>query len=113
MAFEKECAASLNAYLRIYPGSFFGRPLKTEEVALAKNALVCAGFETLAPLAASRKDYYSILWLVQHDVEGFFAMLSSGDRKALECRFADARKAADAKALDKFQKFYKQEEKKV
>lgn len=113
MSFERECVISLNAYLRIYPGSFFGRPLKAKEIKDACNSLVFVGFCMLAPLAKDRKDYCVILRLIQQDVEDFFCMLASGDRKILECKFSDTKKAVDAKKLEKFEKYYKEEESKI
>jgi hypothetical protein len=112
MAFEKECAIALNAYLRIYPGSFFGKPLKTSDLKDAGRSLVFMGFSTLAPLAKNKKEYCVILRLIQQDVEDFFCMLASGDGKILECKFTDAKKAADVKTLEKFGKYYAEEEKK-
>ena len=111
--YEKECAISLNAYLRIFPESFFGRALKTSDIKNACNSLVFVGFGMLAPLAKSKKDYFVILRLVQQDVEDFFCMLASGDRKMLACKLEDARKVADGKTLEKFVKYYAEEEKKL
>ena len=110
---KKECLISLNAYHRLYPGSFFGRPLKAEEIRDAGNSLVFAGFGALAPLATEKKDFFVILRLIDQNVEDFFCMLASGDRKLFACRFADAKKAADSKTLEKFGKYYTEEKKKL
>jgi hypothetical protein len=112
MAYERECAVSLNAYLRIYPGSFFGRPLNAKDVANAKSSLVFVGFCMLAPVAKDKKDYCAILRLVRDDVEDFFRMLASGDMKILECRLSDFRKAIDPATLRKFEKYYAEEDRK-
>jgi hypothetical protein len=112
MPYEKECAVSLNAYLRLYPNSFFGRPLKATELKSACNSLVFAGFSALVPLAGDKKYYCVILRLIHQDIEDFYCVLASGDKKMLECKFSDAKKAADPKTLEKFEKYYAEEEKK-
>jgi hypothetical protein len=113
MAFEKDCAISLNAYLHIYPDSFFGRQLKAKDIRNAGNALVFVGFGMIVPLAKNKKDYFVILKLIQRDVEDFFCMLASGDKKILACKFSDIKKTVDEKMLEKFEKYYGEEEKKL
>lgn len=113
MAYERECVISLNAYLRIYPDSFFRRPLKSKDIKDAGNSLVFVGFSMLVPLAKDKKDYFAILKLIRQDVEDFFCMLASGDKKILACKFSDIKKTADKKMLEKFEKYFREEEKKI
>jgi hypothetical protein len=113
MDFEKECLISLNAYHRISPGSFFRRKLKKDEIKNARNSLVFVGFCRLAPLANAKKEYLVILKMIEQNIEEFYCMLASGDNKQLSCRFSDARKAASKKTMETFEKYFREEEKKV
>ncbi len=51
MKLEKACVYSLNAYNRLYPGSFFGRRLGQEDIKEAKKSIVFLGFCKLARIA--------------------------------------------------------------
>jgi len=113
MKLEKACVYSLNAYNRLYPGSFFGRRLGQEEIKEAKKSIVFLGFCKLARLAKERKDYFVILRLIEEDVEGTCCMLMFDGYKEFSGRFIEARKNADPKMLEKFEKYYREEEKKA
>jgi len=111
MKLEKACVYSLNAYHRLYPGSFFGRKLKEKELKDAKKTIVFLGFCKLARLAKERKDYFVILRLIEQDVEGVCCLLMVSDDEQFSQKFLEARKNADPKMLEKFEKYYKEEEK--
>lgn len=111
MDFEIECLVSLNAYLRISPGSFFGRALKKSDIKNARDSLVFVGFRALAPLAKDRKDYFVILRLIEQDVEETYSLLISGDDKRLSCKFCDCRNTADRKSMEKIREVLRRREK--
>jgi hypothetical protein len=112
MDFERECLISLNAYSRLYPQSFFRRPLENKDLKNARNSLVFLGFCIVAPVASEKKDYFVILKMIEQDVEEFYCILMAGDKKRIFCRFEEVKKAADKKMLEKFGKFFSEEEKK-
>jgi hypothetical protein len=110
MKLEKACVYSLNAYNRLYPSSFFRRKLQEKDIKEAKKSIVFLGFCKLAHLAKEKKDYFVILKIIEQDVEGVCCMLMVSDDKQFSQKFLKAKKNADPKLLEKFEKYYKEEE---
>jgi len=113
MDFEKEFLVSINAYNRLYPGSFFRRPLKAGDIQQARSSLVFVAFRMLAPLAKGTDDHFAILKAIEQDVEEIYCLLMAGDGKRLSCRFSEAKKAAEKKILERFERYFAEEKKKL
>lgn len=110
---ENLCLISLNAYHRIYPKSFFRRTLETSDLKHAKNSLVFLGFSRLHKMAKEKKDYFLILKLIEHDVEGVFEMLLTEKMEGLQRKFEKLESETRNEVLEKFKKYFAEEERKI
>ena len=113
MDHETLCLISLNAYHRISKDSFFRRPLRKDDVPLAKNTLVFLGFSELLHLSKERKDYFLILKTIENDVDGVYEMLKTGEKEKFEESFEKLKTGAKEETLNKFEKYFAEEEKKI
>ena len=113
MRAEIKCLISLNAYHKLYPNSFFRRPLRKDDVPLAKNTLVFLGFSELLHLSKERKDYFLILKTIENDVDGVYEMLKTGEKEKFEESFEKLKTGTKEESLNKFEKYFAEEEKKI
>jgi hypothetical protein len=107
------CLVSLNAYHRIYPDSFFRRTLKKEDLEHARNSLVFLGFSKLHMLAKESKHYFIILKLIEQDVEGVCEMLLTEKTERLREKFEKIKNETKNEVLEKFKKYFAEEERKI
>jgi len=107
------CLISLNAYHRIYPNSFFRRTLETSDLEHAKNSLVFLGFSKLHKIAKERRHYFIILKLIEQDVEGVCEMLLTEKTERLRKKFEKLKNEIKNEVLDKFKKYFAEEERKI
>jgi hypothetical protein len=107
------CLVSLNAYQRIYPNSFFRRPLRKEDLKPAGNSLVFLGFSELSGLARGTKDYFVILKLIEQNVNGVCEMIRTGKNEKFIAKFKRLKKETGKEIIEKFEKYFREEEKKV
>lgn len=107
------CLISLNAYHRMYPNSFFRRVLEAEDLEHARNSLVFHGFSKLVPLAKEKKDYLVILRLIEQDVDGVYDMLRTENIEMFRKNFEKMKSEIESGLLEKFEKFFAEEEKRI
>lgn len=107
------CLASINAYHRIHPESFFKRELKASELEHARKTLVFVGFCEMFPFLGKEEDYYTALKMVDSDVDGFYEMIHKGEMENIKSELAGIKKKIDRKQLGEFKKYYKEEMKKI
>lgn len=110
---DNACLISLNAYNRIYPDSFFRKPLKKKDLEFAKKTLVFKGFCKLSELAKEEKDYFLILRMIEHDVDGVYGMIATGDIESFREKFEELKSRTDKQILDKFHSYFNEEMKKL
>jgi hypothetical protein len=110
---ENLCLISLNAYHRISKDSFFRRVLEANELEHARNSLVFHGFSKLSELAKESRDYLIILRLIEQDVDGVYEMLGTGNIEKFREKFEKLKSEIESGILEKFEKFFAEEEKKI
>jgi len=112
MDYEHLCLAAINAYHRIYPGSFFGRVLEISDLENAKSSLVFMAFRKTAP-DVKEDEYFLVLKAIEKDVDGFYKMIITGEREGIIVKIEQARKETDKDTLEKFMKYLKEEKEKL
>ncbi|GAG30045.1 unnamed protein product [marine sediment metagenome] len=110
---ETLCLVSLNAYHRISKDSFFRRVLEANELEPARNSFVFHGFSKLSELAKESKDYLIILKLIEQDVDGVYGMLGTGNIEKFREKFEKLKSETGSEILEKFEKHFIEEKKKI
>lgn len=107
------CLACLNAYHRIYPGSFFKRRLEAKEMEQARKSMVFIAFSELCGGAKDDKDCFFILRAIDKDPDRVYRMLMLNRDEQISRDMEGIRKSANKEDVDRFLKYLKEEKSKI